>query len=62
MKHVAIAAALTVAATGALADGPSEPVVEPQVEPAEIEADTAGSIDHGILVPLFLLLAAAAAL
>lgn len=56
MKKIALAAALSLAATAAVAGGLSEPIIEPEV----IEQSTTGSA-AGILVPIFLLLAVAAA-
>ena len=56
MKKLALAAALTVAASSAFACGMAEPVMEPAV----IEAKTTSSAG-GIVVPLLLLLVVAAA-
>ncbi|GHC29813.1 hypothetical protein D2N39_15365 [Gemmobacter lutimaris] len=55
MKKLALAAALSVAATTAFAGGMVEPVMEPEV----VEAATSSS--SGALVPLLLLLVVAAA-
>jgi hypothetical protein len=56
MKKIALAAALSVAASHAFAGGVAEPVMEPQV----VEAKTSSSAG-GIVVPLLLLLVVAAA-
>ncbi len=56
MKKLALAAALTVAATAAFAGGMEAPVMEPEV----VEAATSSSAG-GIVVPLLLLLVIAAA-
>lgn len=56
MKKLALAAALSVAATTAFAGGMAEPVMEPEV----VEAATSSS-SGGIIVPLLLLLVIAAA-
>jgi hypothetical protein len=56
MKKLALAAALSVAATGAFAGGMEEPVMEPVI----VEEQT-GSTNGGIIVPLLLLLLVAAA-
>lgn len=56
MKKLALAAALTVAASTAFAGGMAEPTVEPEV----IEAGTSSSAG-GIVVPLLLLAVVAAA-
>ena len=56
MKKLALAAALTVAASTAFAGGVVEPVMEPEV----VEAATSSSAG-GIIVPLLLLLVIAAA-
>ncbi len=55
MKKIALAAALSVAATTAFAGGMAEPVMEPAV----VEAGTSSS--GGMLVPLLLLVVVAAA-
>jgi hypothetical protein len=55
MKKIALAAALSVAATTAFAGG----MVEPVMEPAVVEAGTSSS--GGIILPLLLLVAVAAA-
>ncbi len=55
MKQIALAAALSVAATTAFAGGMAEPVMEPAV----VEAGTSSS--GGIILPLILLVAVAAA-
>ncbi|MFW5654983.1 MAG: hypothetical protein ACOCYW_04970 [Roseicyclus sp.] len=57
MKKLALAAALSVVATGAFAGGMVEPVVEPVV----IEEDTTVSAG-GILVPVLALILIAAAI
>ncbi|WP_145105280.1 hypothetical protein [Cereibacter sediminicola] len=54
MKKLALAAALSIAATSAFAGGMAEPVMEPAI----VEAETASS--GGILVPLMLLVVVAA--
>jgi hypothetical protein len=51
MKKIALAAALSVAASTAFAGGLSAPIVEPEV----IVEDTSGSSAGGIVVPLILL-------
>lgn len=56
MKKLALAAALSVAATTAFAGGLAEPVMEPEV----VEAATSSS-SAGVVVPLLLLLIIAAA-
>lgn len=58
MKKLALAAALSVAASSAFAGGMAEPV--PEMEPAVVEAATSSSAG-GIVVPLLLLLVIAAA-
>lgn len=55
MKKIALAAALSVAASTAFAGGMVEPVMEPEV----VEAATSSS-SAGILVPLLLLVIVAA--
>jgi hypothetical protein len=55
MKKLALAAALTVAASTAFAGGMAEPVMEPAI----VEASTSSSAG-GIVVPLLLLLVVAA--
>jgi len=55
MKKIALAAALSVAATTAFAGGMAEPVMEPAV----VEAGTSSS--GGVVVPLLLLVLVAAA-
>ncbi|WP_212522882.1 hypothetical protein [Actibacterium sp. MT2.3-13A] len=55
MKKVALAAALTLAATTAFAGGMAEPVMEPEV----IVEDSASS-NGGILVPLLFVVMVAA--
>ena len=55
MKKLALAAALTVAASTAFAGGMVEPVMEPEV----VEAATSSSAG-GVIVPLLLLLVVAA--
>lgn len=55
MKKVALAAALSVAATTAFAGGYAEPVMEP-----EVIVEEASSSAGGIIVPLMLLLIVAA--
>ena len=55
MKKIALAAALSVAATTAFAGGMAEPVMEPAV----VEAGTSSS--GGMLVPQLLLVVVAAA-
>ena len=56
MKKIALAAALSVAASSAFAGGLAEPVMEPEV----VEAQTSSS-SAGVVVPLLLLLVIAAA-
>jgi len=56
MKKLALAAALTVAASTAYAGTPAEPAMEPEIIVEETAASSAG----GILVPLLLLVAVAA--
>lgn len=55
MKKLALAAALSLTASAALAGGLAEPVLEPAV----VEAKTASS--GGIIIPLLLLVVVAAA-
>lgn len=57
MKKLALAAALSVAATNAFAGGLSQPVME---APVVVEETAAASSNAGIIVPLFLLLIVAA--
>jgi hypothetical protein len=56
MKKLALAAALTLAASTALAGGMVEPVMEPEI----VEQATSSSAG-GVIVPLMLLLVVAAA-
>ena len=56
MKKLALAAALSVAATTSFAGGMAEPVMEPEV----VKAETSSS-GGGLLVPLLLLVVLAAA-
>lgn len=56
MKKVALAAAVSLAATSAFAGGMSEPMMEPTI----VEANTSSS-NGGIIVPLILLVLIAAA-
>ncbi len=61
MKKVALAAALSVAATGAYAGGPSGgKLSDPVIEPPVIAQETGTS--GGFLVPLILLILIAAAI
>jgi hypothetical protein len=60
MKKVAIAAAVSVAATSAYAAGPGGKLEDPIVEPIVIEESTATS--GGFLVPLILLILIGAAI
>lgn len=55
MKKIALAAALSLAATSAFAGGLAQPVVEPEI----VQAATSSS--SGVLVPLLLLVIIAAA-
>ena len=57
MKKIALATALSLAATTAFAGG----VVEPMVEPEVVKAETTSS-SGGILIPLLLLIVVAAAI
>ena len=57
MKKIALAAALSLAATSAIAGG----LVEPTVEPEVVETKAASSSAGGIIVPLLVLLLVAAA-
>ncbi len=57
MKKLALAAALSVAATHAFAGGTAQPVME---APVVVEETSAASSNDGIVVPLMLLLIAAA--
>ena len=61
MKKIALAAALSLAATSAFAGGHGSKFKEPVVEPAVVVADTKSSSAGGIIVPLMLLLVLAAA-
>jgi hypothetical protein len=62
MKKIALAAALSLAATSAFAGAHgSSKLKEPVVEPAVVVADTKSSSAAGIVVPLLLLLVVAAA-
>lgn len=56
MKKIALAAALSLAATTAFAGG----MAEPEMEPAVVAAETSSS-SGGIIIPLLLLLLVAAA-
>lgn len=61
MKKVALAAALSLAATQGFAGGMATPVMEePTMAPAVVETQTSSSAG-GIVVPLLLLLVIAAA-
>lgn len=60
MKKIALAAALSMAATSAFAGSMGGKFAEPVVEPAVIVEDTSSS-SAGIIVPLMLLLVVAAA-
>lgn len=63
MKKIALAAALSLAATSAFAKGHgkySDPVVEPTIQPEVIEEATS-SAAGGIIIPVMLLLLIAAA-
>jgi len=61
MKKLALAAALTFAASQSFAGGMAAPVMEePTMAPAVVEAQTSSSAG-GIIVPLLLLLVVAAA-
>ncbi|MDR0809823.1 MAG: hypothetical protein LBE86_11985 [Gemmobacter sp.] len=55
MKKIALAAALSVAATSTFAGG----IVEPEMEPEVVKAATSSS--GGVIVPLLLLVVVAAA-
>lgn len=57
MKKIALAAALTLAASSAFAGGMAEPVTEE----TQVEAKSASSSAGGIIVPVLLLLLVAAA-
>lgn len=57
MKKLALAAALSVAATTAFAGG----IAEPEMEPEVIVEDTSSSSGGGLVVPLLLLVLVAAA-
>ncbi|MBL4929108.1 hypothetical protein [Fuscibacter oryzae] len=57
MKKIALATALSLAATSAFAGGVVEPVMEPEV----VAAKTSSS-SGGILIPLLLLIVVAAAI
>ena len=57
MKKLALAAALSVAATTAFAGGMAEPVMEPEVVVEETSSSNAG-----IIVPLLLLIVIGAAI
>ncbi|MCB2129118.1 MAG: hypothetical protein KDE03_08580 [Rhodobacteraceae bacterium] len=57
MKKLALAAALSIAATSAFAGGMTEPVMEPAPVVEESSSSSAG----GIVVPLLVLLLVAAA-
>lgn len=57
MKKIALAAALSLAATTAYAGGLADPIVEPEI----IVQDT-GSSAGGVIVPILLLLLVAAAI
>ncbi len=59
MKNITLAAVFAMAALPAFSGNLSDPVVEPMVSIETVEAGTVSS-DHGILVPLFLLLIVAA--
>ena len=61
MKKIALAAALSLAATSAFAGGHGSKYKEPVVEPAVVVADAKSSSAGGIVVPLMLLLVLAAA-
>jgi hypothetical protein len=57
MKKLALAAALSVAATGAFAGGLAEPIMEPAI----VVEETSGS-SGGIIIPLVLLAIVVAAI
>lgn len=59
MKKIALAAALSIAATHAFAGGMAAPMVEPEVVVEETKA--ASSSSGGIIVPILVLLLVAAA-
>lgn len=61
MKSIALAAALSLAATTAFAGSLAEPVVEAPVAEAEEGSSSAGSSGGGILIPLLVILAIGAA-
>lgn len=61
MKSIALAAALTLAATSAFAGSLAEPVVEAPVADAPEASSSAGSSGGGVLVPLLVILAIGAA-
>ena len=61
MKKIALAAALSLAATSAFAGSMGGKYKEPVVEPAVVVADAKSSSAGGIVVPLMLLLVIAAA-
>ena len=57
MKRIALAAALSLAATSAFAGSYSEPVMEPEV----IVEETASSAGDGVLLPVLAIILIAAA-
>jgi hypothetical protein len=59
MKKIALAAALSLAASTAFAGGPVEPIMEPA--PMVTEVTNTSSSNGGLVVPLLLLLVLAAA-
>lgn len=61
MKKIALAAALSMAATSAFAGGVGGKYKEPVIEPAVVVEDVKSSSAAGIIVPLMLLLVIAAA-
>jgi len=61
MKKIALAAALSMAATTAFAGGHGSKYKEPVIEPAVVVEDVKSSSASGIIVPLMLLLVVAAA-
>jgi hypothetical protein len=61
MKKIALAAALSMAATTAFAGGHTSKMKEPVVEPLVVVEDVKSSSSAGVIVPLMLLLVVAAA-
>ncbi|MGB0901473.1 hypothetical protein [Halocynthiibacter sp.] len=56
MKNIVLSAAFALTATGAVAGGLNQPVVEAEIMPIETVEAGSSSSSSGILVPLFALI------